>query len=291
MYIQAPTTLKYPLGVLPTFNSPMEGDTLLMTGSKFSKWGYSRVEMSLDTKCSDFDPNGFNYLGCVHASLSGLDHSIVSPFKSSAHKDGGLRELAAVSYTQNRIGSLSGPRRMSVVLPGVEEMEEGFSNSSNSSIGVGIVCSEIGDSDSDDDSEDGVDAAKYVTKVYRPKTKSDQLVSVLRKGETAVKAHNEGLFFGKNKEPYWLDNIQAYSLDFQGRVTLPSNKNFQLELSGSGTDLNMPSDLIYMQFGKVVSPEETESCSIYTVDFQWPMSPLQVFGISITACDRKLGCA
>lgn len=95
-----------------------------------------------------------------------------------------------------------------------------------------------------------------------------------------------------------MERIQAYSLDFNGRVTLPSNKNFQIELekvqdSPNLTMLNgRENDDIVLQFGKVVSADDcVENVSVYTVDFQYPMSPIQALGICLSSCDRKFACA
>jgi hypothetical protein len=159
--------------------------------------------------------------------------------------------------------------------------------SAGASAGDAAGGNSAGDNDDDEDEDEEEEEEKllsrrYVTEVYRPANKNDSLVSTLRRGKDDVK--EAGLYYGVNKEPYWLDSIQAYSLDFQGRVTLPSNKNFQLEL-------DFMREAIALQFGKVVSADEELDYSIYTVDVQWPLSPLQALGLALTACDRKALCA
>jgi len=223
---------------------------------------------------------------------------VVAPFKSSAHgsSSDGYRELAAVLYSQNRVGSASGPRRMQVVLPNVEEVtvpeevsasyfgsNQPFSPTSSAAAHSTRSLESASDIESESDSDDAQPSKRYVTKVYRPKSKTDRMISLLRKGPEAVK--NKGqLTFAHNKEPYWLESIQAYSLDFQGRVTQPSNKNFQLELDNVHRS-------IAMQFGKVVAAAEMFPTAVYTVDVEWPLSPLQAFGICLSSCDRKLAVA
>jgi hypothetical protein len=103
-----------------------------------------------------------------------------------------------------------------------------------------------------------------------------------------------GILFGKNKEPYWLESIMAYSLDFHGRVTLPSNKNFILMLPTGSRPANTPPVLgdtaegnVCLQFGKV--EEILNEC--YTLDVCYPLSVLQAAMIALSACDRKLACA
>merc|ERR1712176_1214768 len=124
---------------------------------------------------------------------------------------------------------------------------------------------------------------KWTTKAWGP-SKTNSLKKVLRKNTTkgdgnigttkngaAGVDHGESVIFASNREPYWLEQISAYSLDFQGRVTLPSNKNFQL------VTRDRPNEVI-LQFGKVVSSSGGHM-EIYTLDLQWPFSPLQAFGI------------
>jgi len=80
----------------------------------------------------------------------------------------------------------------------------------------------------------------------------------------------------KNKEPKWHNTLNAYCLNFNGRVTEASVKNFQL------VSTNDP-DSVALQFGKV-----SDSC--FTCDFSWPLSPLQAFCICLSSFDNKLAC-
>ncbi|KAJ3180959.1 hypothetical protein HDU87_001607 [Geranomyces variabilis] len=79
-----------------------------------------------------------------------------------------------------------------------------------------------------------------------------------------------------NKAPQWNDETQSFVLNFNGRVTLASVKNFQIV---HDNDL----DYIILQFGRV-------SDDTFTVDFQYPMSCVQAFAIALTSFDAKLLC-
>ncbi|KAJ3132263.1 hypothetical protein HDU90_007455 [Geranomyces variabilis] len=79
-----------------------------------------------------------------------------------------------------------------------------------------------------------------------------------------------------NKAPQWNDETQSFVLNFNGRVTLASVKNFQIV---HDDDL----DYIILQFGRV-------SDDTFTVDFQYPMSCVQAFAIALTSFDAKLLC-
>ena len=80
-----------------------------------------------------------------------------------------------------------------------------------------------------------------------------------------------------NKSPRWNEQMQAYCLNFNGRVTHASVKNFQL------VDEFDEDERVVLQFGKVGK-------DMFTMDFQWPMSALQAFAICLTSFDSKLAC-
>jgi len=81
----------------------------------------------------------------------------------------------------------------------------------------------------------------------------------------------------KNKPPKWNDQVGAYVLNFNGRVTRASVKNFQL------SDPKGDSDVVVMQFGRVGK-------DAFTMDFQYPLCALQAFGIALSSFDYKIAC-
>jgi len=81
----------------------------------------------------------------------------------------------------------------------------------------------------------------------------------------------------KNKPPKWNDQVGAYVLNFNGRVTRASVKNFQL------CDLARDPDTVVMQFGRVGK-------DAFTMDFQYPLCALQAFGIALSSFDYKIAC-
>ena len=86
----------------------------------------------------------------------------------------------------------------------------------------------------------------------------------------------DGVLELHNKTPVWNDDTQSYVLNFHGRVTQASVKNFQIV---HDTD----PDYIIMQFGRVAE-------DIFTMDFRYPMCALQAFGIALSSFDSKLAC-
>ncbi|MGH0163760.1 UNVERIFIED_CONTAM: hypothetical protein FKN15_051938, partial [Acipenser sinensis] len=79
-----------------------------------------------------------------------------------------------------------------------------------------------------------------------------------------------------NKTPVWNDDTQSYVLNFHGRVTQASVKNFQIIHD------NDP-DYIVMQFGRVAE-------DIFTMDYNYPMCAIQAFAIALSSFDSKLAC-
>uniref|UniRef100_A0A914YWB5 Tubby-like protein n=1 Tax=Panagrolaimus superbus TaxID=310955 RepID=A0A914YWB5_9BILA len=80
----------------------------------------------------------------------------------------------------------------------------------------------------------------------------------------------------QNKTPMWSEETQSFVLNFRGRVTQASVKNFQLIHEAQP-------DYVIMQFGR------TDDSS-FTLDFRYPLTPLQAFGIAMSSFHGKLAC-
>jgi hypothetical protein len=112
----------------------------------------------------------------------------------------------------------------------------------------------------------------------------------------------------RNKAPRWHEQLQCWCLNFRGRVTVASVKNFQLiaappplASTGAAAASEMPSqpaqqpaqqassssspshDTVLLQFGKV-------SKDTFTMDYRYPLSAFQAFAICLTSFDTKLAC-
>lgn len=79
-----------------------------------------------------------------------------------------------------------------------------------------------------------------------------------------------------NKTPVWNDETQSYVLNFHGRVTQASVKNFQIVHDSD-------SDYVVMQFGRI-------SEDVFTMDYRYPLCSLQAFAIALSSFDSKLAC-
>ncbi|VFQ68627.1 unnamed protein product [Cuscuta campestris] len=88
-----------------------------------------------------------------------------------------------------------------------------------------------------------------------------------------------------NKAPGWHEQLQCWCLNFNGRVTVASIKNFQLISSVMEVnDRVAPErDDVILQFGKVGK-------DVYTMDYQYPISAFQAFAICLSSFDTKIAC-
>ncbi|KAG8386434.1 hypothetical protein BUALT_Bualt03G0148300 [Buddleja alternifolia] len=89
----------------------------------------------------------------------------------------------------------------------------------------------------------------------------------------------------KNKAPRWHEHLECWCLNFHGRVTVASVKNFQLAATidqskpgGKGDE-----ETVLLQFGKV--GDDT-----FTMDYRQPLSAFQAFAICLTSFGTKLAC-
>lgn len=95
-----------------------------------------------------------------------------------------------------------------------------------------------------------------------------------------------------NKAPLWNEHSQVYQLDFGGRVTQESAKNFQIEFKGKQVTTLL--GFIYiivclinliglkvMQFGRIDG-------NAYTLDFQYPFSAVQAFAVALANVTQRL---
>ncbi|PIC55284.1 hypothetical protein B9Z55_000624 [Caenorhabditis nigoni] len=74
-----------------------------------------------------------------------------------------------------------------------------------------------------------------------------------------------------NKTPFWNEQNQVYQLDFGGRVTQESAKNFQIELDTKQV----------LQFGRIEG-------GAYTLDFRYPFSAAQAFAVALASITQRL---
>jgi Tub family len=84
-----------------------------------------------------------------------------------------------------------------------------------------------------------------------------------------------GLLVLQNRQPWWNVELGSFVLNFGGRVSVASVKNFQL-------CERLDQEKIMLQFGRIHGRHS------FTMDFQYPLTAVQAFSISISSLQSKL---
>ncbi|XP_056124504.1 tubby protein homolog isoform X4 [Rhinichthys klamathensis goyatoka] len=226
-------------GMYPTYYLHLEREdgkkVFLLAGRKRKKSKTSNYLISIDP--TDLSRGGESFIGKLRSNLMGTKFTVydsgLNPVKTTSSLEAGnlRQELAAICYETNVLG-FKGPRKMSVIIPGMNMDHERVS--------------------------------------IRPRNDHESLLARWqnKSTESVIELHN--------KTPVWNDDTQSYVLNFHGRVTQASVKNFQIIHD------NDP-DYIVMQFGRVAE-------DVFTMDYNYPMCALQAFAIALSSFDSKLAC-
>ncbi|XP_077458250.1 uncharacterized protein LOC144075262 isoform X2 [Stigmatopora argus] len=220
----------YPLYYLHLDN---EKKTFLLAGRKRKKCATSNYLISTDA--TDLSRGGNNFVGKLRSNLMGTKFTVfdnaLNPERALPDMSNARQELAAIIYETNVLG-MKGPRRMSVIIPGMDKNNERVP--------------------------------------LRPRSDYDGLLMRYqnRRLDNLIDLHN--------KTPVWNEETSSHVLNFNGRVTQASIKNFQIVHS---KDL----DYIVMQFGRIAD-------DIFTLDYKYPMCAVQAFAIALSSFDGKIAC-
>ncbi|KAB0391564.1 hypothetical protein E2I00_000672, partial [Balaenoptera physalus] len=175
-------------GLYPSYflHLDTEKKVFLLAGRKRKRSKTANYLISSDP--TNLSRGGENFIGKLRSNLLGNRFTVFdngqNPHRGGSTDVGSLRqELAAVIYETNVLG-FRGPRRMTVIIPGM--------NSDKERVPI------------------------------RPRNASDGLL-VRWQNKTL-----ESLIELHNKPPVWNDDSGSYTLNFQGRVTQASVKNFQI---------------------------------------------------------------
>lgn len=109
---------------------------------------------------------------------------------------------------------------------------------------------------------------------FTPKSADARL---LAEKKTCRNPKSEQVIVMNNKQPVWKKETQSFVLNFSGRVTQASVKNFQI------IDSQDVDETVLVQFGRVGEDS-------FTLDFKYPVSAVQAFGIALSSFDGKIAC-
>ncbi|TYJ14378.1 hypothetical protein E1A91_A10G114200v1 [Gossypium mustelinum] len=101
--------------------------------------------------------------------------------------------------------------------------------------------------------------------------------------ENSVSDQKNGALVLINKAPRWHEQLQCWCLNFHGRVTIASVKNFQLVASPENGPAGPEHEKIILQFGKVGK-------DLFTMDYRYPISVFQAFAICLSSFETRIAC-
>ncbi|XP_042458166.1 tubby-like F-box protein 8 [Zingiber officinale] len=215
----------------------------------------------------------------------------------------GSYNIAQVTYELNVLGT-RGPRRMHCIMysiptsaldPGgtVPALPENLVSLSldDSFRSMSFSKSSIMDRSMDYNSARFSDVTRGAHMDFNSARFSD-ITGAAREGEEVDNIKERPLVL-RNKPPRWHEQLQCWCLNFRGRVTIASVKNFQLisavqPAAGAPSPSEPPAaqsehDKIILQFGKVAK-------DMFTMDYRYPLSAFQAFAICLSSFDTKLAC-
>ena len=258
-YIRRNKGMKSTLGLFPEYRCYLRGnnnsrtETFLMTSKKRTGNKTSNYLISMGRNDHDKDSN--NILGKLRGNFQSTEYIIydhgknpnssVDDDKNDENRGGegniARIELGSVVYVPHSSLGKGGPRSITV----------GISN---------------------------IDKEGDPVKVWQPlhNKSNDSMLDCLKQKieEEVPKSMDERLLRLESKQPAWDQTMQRFFLNFNGRVTMASVKNYQLE------DANGD---VCLQFGRTGKDE-------FILDVQWPLSPFQAFALALSSFDSKVGC-
>ena len=121
-------------------------------------------------------------------------------------------------------------------------------------------------------------------KTWIPPRPEDSMLQVFKKAQgkkwgDVWSGLRKDLLVYTNKEPEWDDELNAFCLDFGGRVTKTSAKNCQVAAVGD-EGLGLAKGDIILQFGKT-------SGNTFSLDFRYPFCPIMAFSVALASMDDK----
>ncbi|GMF44853.1 unnamed protein product [Phytophthora fragariaefolia] len=174
-----------------------------------------------------------NYIGKLRSNFSKKKSVLVGNFSRKT-------ELGAMVFGSSF--NSSEPRRLTVILPPLSRRQE-------------IEGLTVGNS---------LSSFSMLIDLHRSMSVVDMAVA-----HSALPPESLQIF--ENKEPVFENGF--YRLNFNGRVSVPSVKNFQLVRAGAGEIPNNERP-IFLQFGKVDDKK-------FHLDFRAPITPIQAFAIAL----------
>ncbi|XP_052201477.1 tubby-like F-box protein 5 isoform X2 [Diospyros lotus] len=263
--------------------SPGDASKLLLAARKIRR--ATSTEFLVSLAADDFSRTSCMYVGrlrsnflrtkfiiydrhpsCDHATqFSGKSRQKTVSKQQSSRVPAGYYNIATIAYELNVLRT-RGPRRMLCTMRSIptSAIEEGGTAPTPTTLGncTDEQCSPL---------SEGKNLVKF---------ESSNPVEPLE----TVRSTRDPLIL-RNKAPRWHEQLQCWCLNFRGRVTVASVKNFQLVASVDPSE-NVPAteqERVILQFGKIGK-------DIFTMDYCYPLSAFQAFAICLSSFDTKPAC-
>ncbi|TQE02694.1 hypothetical protein C1H46_011667 [Malus baccata] len=251
----------------------------LLAASKFKRPTCTDYVVSLHA--DDMSKGSSNYIGKLRSNFLGTKFTIfdgqpshsgdkiaksrstrlVNLKQVSPRVPAGNYPVAQIQYELNMMGS-RGPRRMQCTMDSIP-------SSSVEPGGVAPTQAEFSHNN-----------AELFPSLPFFRSKSNRVESFL---SGPLARQKDGVLVLRNKSPRWHEQLQCWCLNFHGRVTVASVKNFQLVASPENGPAGPEHEKIILQFGKVGK-------DLFTMDYRYPISAFQAFSICLSSFDTKIAC-
>ncbi|XP_075083672.1 tubby-like F-box protein 5 isoform X2 [Nicotiana tabacum] len=283
---RATSTFRLYLGLSPglmiSTYSALSGDAskLLLTAKKIRRATCTDFLISMSK--DDFSRASDCYVGKLRTKFviydaqppcnlliqsSGVLHKKFAMKKVEPKQLFGNHNVGTISYEVNVLRT-RGPRRMRCTMHAIPftAIQEGGSAPTPATFKEHVQCN-----------------SSLVSAVSN-RTVQDSICSCFDEPVETIQKNTEPLTL-RNKAPRWHEQLQCWCLNFKGRVTVASVKNFQL-VASSGTSQGIPItelEKVILQFGKIGK-------DIFTMDYHYPLSAFQAFAICLSSFDTKPAC-
>ncbi|KAF8024239.1 hypothetical protein BT93_F1442 [Corymbia citriodora subsp. variegata] len=274
------------LGLSPGLSE--EGSKLLLAARKIRR--VMSTDFVISLVADDFSQDGTSYIGKLRSNFIGTkftvydsqppwDAAIESNHKSHGRQNvkqvsprvsSGKFSVATISYELNVLRS-KGPRRMHCNMHSIPSsaIQEGGTAPTQTEFSKSSVESLLQPSP---------------LPASNGKKQLDEHSSTSREPLKSTHGARDPLVL-RNKAPRWHEQLQCWCLNFNGRVTVASVKNFQL-VAASEPYQNIAAaehDNVILQFGKIGK-------DIFSMDYCYPLSAFQAFAISLSSFGTKPAC-
>ncbi|KAJ4967263.1 hypothetical protein NE237_019112 [Protea cynaroides] len=281
---RATSTYRLYLGLSPVLLG--ENGKLLFAARKTRRATSTEFVISLDA--NDFSRASNTYVGKLRSNFLGTKFTIydsqppcdaasqsnsrsnrrIHPKQVSPRIPAGNYSVATISYELNVLRT-RGPRRMQCTMHSIPV----------SAIQVG------GSAPTPTEFLHSLEEKFSSLSVSKPKDPDVDFSSTsLSEQPVLVNGAGEPLVL-KNKAPRWHEQLQCWCLNFRGRVTVASVKNFQLvaAVEHSHQVSVAEQEKVILQFGKIGK-------DIFTMDYRYPLSAFHAFAICLSSFDTKPAC-